>query len=68
MSRPANVEDVRAEYEVGYKADVECVSIEGDVVALCDKGKPFAGHYTYDGKKSRPVRRTLRAFALFSGG
>lgn len=47
----AKVEDIRAEYEVGYKTDVDRITIEGDVVTFYEKGKPLAGHYAYDGKE-----------------
>lgn len=47
----AKVDDIRAEYEVGYKTDVDRITIEGDVVTFYEKGKPLAGHYAYDGKE-----------------
>lgn len=43
--------EYRAEYEVGYKTDVERITIDGDVVTFYEKGKPLAGHYAYNGKE-----------------
>ncbi|MDF2998112.1 MAG: ZinT/AdcA family metal-binding protein [Xanthobacteraceae bacterium] len=39
----------RAEYEVGYRTNVERITIEGDTVTFYEKGKPLKGHYAYDG-------------------
>ncbi|WP_436969147.1 ZinT family metal-binding protein [Agrobacterium salinitolerans] len=46
-----SVDDIRAEYEVGYKTDVERITVEGDMVTFYEKGKPLAGRYAYDGKE-----------------
>lgn len=47
----ASVEDIRAEYEVGYKTDVDRITIEGELVTFYKDGKPTKGNYTYDGKE-----------------
>lgn len=39
----------RAEYETGYRTDVERITINGDEVTFYRQGKPLEGHYTYDG-------------------
>lgn len=44
-------EEYRAEYEVGYKTNVERISIKGDVVTFYEGGKPLKGRYAYDGKE-----------------
>nr|WP_113170735.1 ZinT/AdcA family metal-binding protein [Agrobacterium sp. fls2-241-TYG-188a] len=47
----ATVEEIRAEYEVGYKTDVERITIDGDVVTFFKDGQPSKGTYAYDGKE-----------------
>lgn len=47
----SSVEDLRAEYEVGYKTDVNRVTIEGDAVTFYKDGQPSKGKYAYDGKE-----------------
>jgi zinc transport system substrate-binding protein len=47
----SNVEEIRAEYEVGYKTDVERITIDGDVVTFFRDGQPLKGAYAYDGKE-----------------
>ncbi|OHV77344.1 hypothetical protein LCM4573_10650 [Rhizobium sp. LCM 4573] len=47
----SSVEAIRAEYEVGYKTDVERITIEGDVVTFYKNGNPTKGSYVYDGKE-----------------
>jgi len=39
----------RAEYETGYRTDVERITIEGDTVTFYRDGKPIGGTYVYDG-------------------
>lgn len=39
----------KAYYDVGYKTDVERITIDGDVVTFYRNGQPIEGHYTYDG-------------------
>ncbi|WP_409359975.1 ZinT family metal-binding protein [Aureimonas altamirensis] len=39
----------RAEYETGYRTDVERITIEGDRVTFYRDGKPIGGTYVYDG-------------------
>nr|WP_187972989.1 zinc metallochaperone AztD [Aquibium microcysteis] len=41
----------KAYYEIGYKTDVERITIEGDVVTFYRGGAPLAGHYAYDGRE-----------------
>lgn len=41
----------RAEYETGYRTDVERVTIEGDTVTFHREGKPIGGTYAYDGRE-----------------
>ncbi len=41
----------RAEYETGYRTDVERVTIEGDTVTFYRNGKPTGGTYAYDGRE-----------------
>ncbi len=47
----SSVEDVRAEYEAGYKTDVNRITIEGDAVTFYKDGQPSKGTYAYDGKE-----------------
>lgn len=47
----ASVKDIRAEYEVGYKTDVERITIAGDAVSFYKAGKPTKASYAYDGKE-----------------
>jgi zinc transport system substrate-binding protein len=47
----SSVEDIRAEYEVGYKTDVNRITIEGDAVTFYKDGKPSKGTYAYGGKE-----------------
>jgi zinc transport system substrate-binding protein len=42
-------EDYREEYEIGYRTNVERITIEGDMVTFYENGEPLAGRYTYDG-------------------
>ena len=42
-------EQIRTEYDAGYKTKVERITIEGDKVSFYEDGKPAAGRYTYDG-------------------
>ena len=47
----STVEAIRAEYEVGYKTDVDRITIDGDVVSFFKGGQPSKGTYAYDGKE-----------------
>ncbi len=47
----SSIEQIRAEYEVGYKTDVERITIEGDQVSFYKSGKPKKATYAYDGKE-----------------
>lgn len=59
--------EYRAYYEIGYKTDVERITIEGDLVTFYRSGQPVAGHYDSDGyeildyeKGNRGVRFIFR--------
>ncbi|WP_390920919.1 ZinT family metal-binding protein [Neorhizobium turbinariae] len=56
----ASVEDIRAEYEVGYKTDVERITIEGDVVTFYKNGEPMKGSYAYDGRETLTYKKGNR--------
>ena len=47
----SSVEEIRAEYEVGYKTDVDRITIDGDVVTFFKGGQGSKGTYAYDGKE-----------------
>ncbi len=47
----SSIEEIRAEYEVGYKTDVDRITINGDVVTFFKTGQPSKGAYAYDGKE-----------------
>ena len=40
--------EYRAEYEIGYRTDVERITIEGDAVTFYRNGEPLEGRYAYD--------------------
>ena len=46
-----HVEDIRAEYETGYKTDVERITIKGNAVSFFKDGKPVKARYAYDGRE-----------------
>lgn len=46
-----NAAEYKAYYDIGYKTNVERITIEGDVVTFYEEGKPLVGHYTYDGRE-----------------
>ncbi len=50
----------RAEYETGYRTDVERITIEGDTVTFYKKGKPTKGTYTYDGRETLTYKKGNR--------
>lgn len=52
--------EYRAEYEVGYKTDVDRITIEGDVVSFYKDGKPTKGSYAYDGKETLTYKKGNR--------
>lgn len=56
----ASVEDIRAEYEVGYKTDVDRITIEGDVVTFYKGGDPTKGTYAYDGRETLTYKKGNR--------
>ncbi|CAD7037590.1 metal-binding protein ZinT [Pseudorhizobium endolithicum] len=47
----SSVDEIRAEYEVGYRTDVDRITIEGDVVTFYRGGTRTRGNYAYDGKE-----------------
>ncbi|WP_280113886.1 zinc metallochaperone AztD [Devosia sp. LC5] len=42
-------EEYRAYYEIGYRTNVERITIEGDTVTFYEDGKPLAARYASDG-------------------
>lgn len=44
-----SAEDYKAYYEIGYKTDVERITIEGDTVTFFRSGKPIEARYADDG-------------------
>ena len=44
-----SAEEIEAEYETGYRTDVERITIKGDTVTFYKNGQPLSGQYTYDG-------------------
>ena len=42
-------DEYKAYYEVGYRTDVERITIQGDTVTFYQKGEPLEARYTYDG-------------------
>lgn len=47
----STAEEIRAEYEVGYKTDVNRITIDGDAVTFFKEGQPSKGTYAYDGRE-----------------
>ncbi len=50
----------KAEYETGYRTDVERITIEGDVVTFFKEGKPMKGSYAYDGRETLTYKKGNR--------
>lgn len=46
-----SAQDYRKEYEIGYKTDVDRISIKAGEVSFYKNGKATTGTYTYDGKE-----------------
>ncbi|WP_394691170.1 ZinT family metal-binding protein [Hoeflea sp.] len=44
-------EEYRAYYEIGYKTDVERITIDGDTFTFYREGKPVAAQYASDGRE-----------------
>lgn len=44
-----SADEYKAYYEVGYKTDVERITIDGDIVTFFKDGKPLKGRYASDG-------------------
>ncbi|WP_245941528.1 ZinT family metal-binding protein [Cereibacter changlensis] len=44
-----SAEEYRAYYEIGYKTDIDRITIEGDAVTFYQAGKPLAAQYASDG-------------------
>ncbi len=64
-------EDYRAEYETGYKTDVERITIKDDTVTFYKDGKPLAGKYASDGYeilKYKAGNRGVRFIFKKTGG
>jgi zinc transport system substrate-binding protein len=55
-----SAEEYRAEYEIGYKTDVDRITIEGDIVSFYKGGKPTKGSYAYDGKETLTYKKGNR--------
>lgn len=47
----SSIEEIRAEYEAGYRTDVERIAIDGNEVSFYRNGKPVQARYVYDGKE-----------------
>lgn len=47
----STAEEIRAEYEVGYKTDVNRITIDGDAVTFFKDGQPSKGTYAYEGRE-----------------
>lgn len=45
-------EEYKAYYEIGYKTDVERITIEGDTVIFFKNGKPLKARYASDGRET----------------
>ncbi|RIY00323.1 metal-binding protein ZinT [Aureimonas flava] len=50
----------KAEYETGYRTDVERIAIEGDVVTFYEDGKPTKGTYASDGRETLTYKKGNR--------
>ncbi len=50
----------KAEYETGYRTDVERITIEGNVVTFYKEGKPTKGTYAYDGRETLTYKKGNR--------
>lgn len=46
-----SAQEYRAEYETGYKTDVDRITIDGDRVTFQEDGRSLKGTYAYDGKE-----------------
>ncbi|THV12587.1 metal-binding protein ZinT [Rhizobium rhizophilum] len=56
----ASVEEIRAEYDVGYKTDVERITIKGNVMTFYKGGNPAKGTYAYDGRETLTYKKGNR--------
>jgi len=45
-------DEYKAYYEIGYKTDVERITIEGDTVTFFKEGKPLKARYVSDGRET----------------
>ncbi|WP_425285160.1 ZinT family metal-binding protein [Aureimonas jatrophae] len=50
----------KAEYETGYRTDVERITIEGDVVTFYKDGQPTMGTYASDGRETLTYKKGNR--------
>ncbi|GGD15915.1 hypothetical protein GCM10011335_18360 [Aureimonas glaciei] len=55
-----SADGVKAEYETGYRTDVERITIEGDVVTFYRDGKPVKGTYADDGRETLTYKKGNR--------
>ncbi|WP_407061724.1 ZinT family metal-binding protein [Aureimonas sp. SK2] len=55
-----SVAEIKAEYETGYRTDVERITIEGDAVTFYKDGKPTKGSYVYDGRETLTYKKGNR--------
>lgn len=54
-------DEYKAYYEIGYRTDVERITIDGDTVTFFDEGKPLAARYASDGYEILTYEKGNRA-------
>lgn len=59
-SGTGRADEIKAEYETGYRTDVERITIESDVVTFYRDGKPLTGTYVYDGRETLTYKKGNR--------
>ncbi|WP_416358499.1 ZinT family metal-binding protein [Aureimonas phyllosphaerae] len=57
---PMDAAGYKAEYETGYRTDVERITIEGDVVTFYRDGRPLKGTYASDGRETLTYKKGNR--------
>lgn len=55
-----SAQEYRDEYEIGYRTDVERITIDGDRVTFYRNASPVAGTYTYDGRETLTYKKGNR--------
>jgi len=55
-----SAEEYKAYYEIGYKTDVERITIEGDIVTFFRNGKPLKARYASDGRETLTYKKGNR--------